>query len=629
MGPVTRACPPAGPPIYHPRHVARADPVVAGGAAFLRRFPPFDELPDGELEQAEAAMLEQAYAEGEVILVEDGTPARYLFVVRTGAVELVHENEVIDVLAPGEAFGHPSLLSGMAPAFDVRAREPTTCILLDAGTARRLLGSPAGVEFVASSLRERLVRTGYVAHAQPEQRTAHLGALVHRPVVECTPDTPAGAAARLMAEADVGCLLVRLDEGFGIVTDSDLRLKLVAPGRPYDTPVRELMTAPAVVFGPERLAVDAMIDMLDADIHHLPVVRADGTPVGVVTATDLMYLESRTPFAIRRSISHAGTVDEVVAAASHLPHVVVSLIRAGVAATDVGRVMALQSDTATMRLIDLAMAARGGSPSGWAWLALGSTARREASLNSDQDNALAYAEDGHDDWFAAVATEVNEGLARCGFGADNADVLARNRQWRMSEADWKRVFRDCLDQPDRSHLTRAAVAFDFRHVCGGLQIVRPLVEIERQAPDHPDFVRRLARTATDFEPPLGFRGKLQVDDDGCIDIKRGGAVPIANLARFHAIRSGITLSNTIGRLRAAAEVGALEADRAAGLEEAFELVARLRLEHQAAEVEAGRPPTNRLAPADLPPLTRAQLKNALHAVADAQRALARFVPLGM
>jgi CBS domain-containing protein len=603
--------------------------VVAGGAAFLRRFAPFDGLPEGELERAEAAMLERTYAEGELVLAEDGTPARYLFVVRTGSVELEHEDEVIDVLAPGEAFGHPSLLSGMAPAFDVRAREATVCILLEAAVARRLLGSPSGVEFVASSLRERLVRTGHVAHAQAEQRTAHLGALVHRPAVECTPETSAGEAARLMAEADVSCLLVRLADGFGILTDSDLRLKLVARGLPYETPVRELMTAPAVVFAPDRLAVDAMIDMLDAGIHHLPVVQPSGGLVGIVTATDLMYLESRTPFALRRSIAHAGSVEEVVAAASHLPQVVVSLIRAGVVATDVGRVMALQSDTATLRLIDLALAKRGEAPSAWAWLALGSTARREASLASDQDNALAYAQDGDDDWFAALAEDVNEGLARCGFGADNAEVLARNRQWRMSAGDWRRVFRDCLDHPDRSHLTRAAVAFDFRHVCGGLQIVRPLVEIEREAPAHPDFVRRLARTATDFEPPLGFRGKLQLDDDGRIDIKRGGVVPIANLARFHAIRSGVTVSSTTARLRAAAEAGALEAERAAELEEAFELVTRLRLEHQAAEVDAGRPPSNRIAPADLAPLTRGQLRSALRAVADAQHGLARFVPLGM
>jgi CBS domain-containing protein len=366
--------------------------VTEGAAAFLRRYAPFDGVPEAELARAEGAIEERAYAPGELVLVEDGTPARHLYVVRSGSVELVHEEEVIDVLEPGESFGHPSLLSGMAPAFDVRAREQTVCLLIEADVALRLLGSPSGVEFVASSLRERLVRTGHVAHAQAEQRTAHLGALVHRPAVECTADAEAGDAARLMAEADVSCVLVRLGDGrFGIVTDSDLRAKLLARGRPPSTPVADLMTAPALTFPPERMAVDAMLDMLDLGIHHAPVVAADGTPVGIVTATDLMYLESRTPFALRRSITHAASVDEVVEAASYLPQMIVALIHAGVVATDLGRVLALQSDTATVRLLDLAFERRGAAPSAWAWMALGSTARREATLASDQDNALAYA----------------------------------------------------------------------------------------------------------------------------------------------------------------------------------------------------------------------------------------------
>ena len=56
------------------------------------------------------------------------------------------------------------------------------CLLIPSDAARSVLSSTAGVQFVATSLRERLVRTGYVAHAQAEQRTAHLGSLVHRPV---------------------------------------------------------------------------------------------------------------------------------------------------------------------------------------------------------------------------------------------------------------------------------------------------------------------------------------------------------------------------------------------------------------------------------------------------------------
>src|SRR6185369_2931805 len=107
-----------------------------------------------------------------------------------------------------------------------------------------------------------------------------------------------------------------------------------------------------------------------------------------------------------------------------------------------------------------------------------------------------YADPGGADvdaYFAELTSEVNVALARCGFGADNAEVLARNRQWRLTSSEWVRVFHDCLEHPDRSHLVRAAVAFDFRQVVGGLEIVRPLVEIARQAPKHPAFIRRLAR----------------------------------------------------------------------------------------------------------------------------------------
>jgi CBS domain-containing protein len=598
-------------------------------AADLKRFAPLASLSEPEYAEVVEASATRTYEAGELILHEDGRPSEHLYVIESGTVELTHGEELIEVLEPGEGFGHPSLLSGLAPAFDVRAREPATCLLIPPEHARRLLGRPAGLEFVASSLRERMVRTGQVAHAQGDVRTAHLGSLVHRPVAVVTPGTSAGDAARIMAEADISCVLVGLEDGYGVVTDSDLRRKLVARGLSYDTPVAELMAAPALMFSADRLAVDAMIDMLDAGIHHLPVIDAGGTPLGVITATDLMYLESRTPFALRRSIAHAASVDELVEAAGHLPQTILALVRAGVQAADISRLVALTGDTATIRLLDLAFAEHGPAPTAWAWMALGSTARREASLASDQDNALAYADGSDDAWYERVATDVNAGLAACGFGADNAEVLARNRLWRMSRSDWVRVFQACLDQPDHSHLIRAAVAFDFRHVWGGLRIVPPLVEIERTAPSYPFFIRRLARTATDFSPPLGFRKTIQLDSDGTFDVKKGAIVPICNLARFHALAAGITISSTRERLHAAEAEGTLERDTAAELREAFELATRLRLEHQAAQVERGEQPDNRLAPDALPPLTRSQLRTALRSIDRAQHRLNRFVPIGM
>ena len=599
-------------------------------AEFLGRYPPFDRLDEAELERVAASVREERVRTGDAVLIEDGRPADAVYVIREGSMELVHEEEVIDILVRGELFGHPSLLTGMAPSFTVRAREDSRLFLLPRDVALSVLGRPAGAAFVAETLRERLTRTGHTVHAVPEVRTIHVGAIVGGPPVFVAPEEPIREAARAMREHHTSAVLVRTRDGLGIVTDTDLRDEVVAGDVSPDAPVAGLAKAPVLTTSPDRLAVEASIEMMQAGIHHLPVVDAHGDVLGVVSAAELMTLENLSPFALRRAIAKARDEDELVDAVRGLPRVFVALLDSGLEAPEVTRVLALQSDSVTTRLVELAMDRHGPPPVAYAWLALGSVARRELTLASDQDNALAYADpaegDGEvDAYFERVARDVNAGLARCGFGADAADVLARNRRWRMSEGEWMRTFAECYEMPDRSHLVRAAVSFDFRPVVGGLQIVSPLVELIQEAPHHPDFLARLARTATDFRPPLGFRRRLPEH----LDVKRGAAIPLANLARFHALANGVTISRTVDRLVAVDELGALEHETARALREAFTIVTRVRLQHHAAQIEGGAEPDNLVDPRDLPPLARLDLQEALRAIADAQKQLGRFVPLGL
>jgi CBS domain-containing protein len=311
-----------------------------------------------------------------------------------------------------------------------------------------------------------------------------------------------------------------------------------------------------------------------------------------------------------------------------------ALLDAGIAPLDIGRVLALQVDSITTRLIELSLARRGPAPTAWAWLVLGSTARREFTLGSDIENAIGY-DDGDDEadaYFAGLAEDVSHGLLHCGFSLDPNDVVASNPLWRMSASGWVETFRACLESPDRSHLVRANVAFDFRQIAGGLEVAPPLVAVLRDAKNHPDFVRRIARSATDFKPPLGFRGSLVTSSNGDatgVDLKTGGVIPIANMARFLALSAGVTISSTIDRLAAVHEAGGLDDDTAAALDEAFAILMRVRLEHHAGQLEAGRPTDNVVDPESLPPLARVQLREAFRAVAAAQKRLSVYVPLGM
>jgi CBS domain-containing protein len=298
-------------------------------------------------------------------------------------------------------------------------------------------------------------------------------------------------------------------------------------------------------------------------------------------------------------------------------------------------VLSLQIDSLRLRLIDFAIARHGPAPAAWAWLVLGSAARREFTLGSDQENALAYADAGADPaidaYFERFAQDINAGLERCGFLPDLNGVLARNRAWRMGESDWIRVFADCLTEPDNSHLIRATVSFDFRHGSGGLEIVAPLLAVIREAPDHPLFLRQLARTAADPKPPLRFPGSFATDREGKIDIKRRGIIPIVNLARFHAISNAVTISATVDRLTAAAESGALEPAIAEGLIEAFGIVMRVRLQHHAVQIEAGGTVgevDNLIDPDTLSPIARRELREAFRVVALAQKHVANYAPQG-
>ena len=603
---------------------------------FLARFPPFDALPDEELERvARTTELIECPA-GATVLVEDGTPSDRFYVVRDGSMELVHEDEVIDVLEPGEGFGHPSLLTGMAPAFTVRAHEDSRVLAIPREEALAVLSRPAGIGYVAGSLRERLTRTGHTVHGLPEVRTAHVGPLANPTTPTCPGDTPIRDVARLMTEAGSTAALVRMNGALGIVTDAELRERVVGGDVATDDPVSAVAVAPAPTVRADQLAVEAMIDLLERDLDHIVVL--DGPKVlGTVSAHELVGLEGRSPLTLRRALLRARDEDELVQACARLPKVFLALMDADLAPPDVGRVLALAEDAATLRLIDFSIERHGPAPVPWAWLALGSAARRELTLSSDQDNALAYgdqeAPDETDAYFERLGREVTSGLVRCGWGIDPNHVVASNRLWRMSRSAWIDTFRACLGQPDESHLIRASVAFDFRHVFGGLDVTPPLVAVLRDAKRYPDFVRRLARTATDFKPPLGFRGSLVLDRDGGgsgrLDIKRGGLLPIANLARFHALAAGVTISATLDRLVTAEEIGALDAESAQSLREAFEISTHVRLQHHAARIEAGESIDDLVDPEELPPLARRQLREAFRAIAAAQKRLGVYVPRGI
>ena len=597
---------------------------------FLLEHPPFDGLPDEDLDRVVASVQIEHFAPGSVILQQAGAPATHLYVVRKGEAEIVDDGRVIDEIGEGDVFGMWSLLDQVAPTATVRASEDTLCYLIDAAVAAVVLRSPAGIAFVTASVRRRIASVDETLKSEIDVvRYREVGALVRRPPVMCEPTMPVADAAELMARERVSSLLIPAADGaLGILTDRDLRRRVVAERRGGDTPVGEVMTPRAETVGADTMAGEVLLRMLEGGFHHFPITGPEGPVVGVVTDTDLMGVGRNTPFALKSAIERAGDREAVAGAIADLPQVITSLVDSSADPVDVGHVIAFAIDAATRRLLELGISELGEPPEPWAWLALGSAARQEQAILTDQDHALAFEGDPEEAEasLAPLAEFVTSGLEAAGFARCRGDVMATSRALRLPLDAWVERFHHWMSQQSPKASEQLSIIFDFRRVAGKLDAEAVLDEVMRTAADRPVFLAHLARRALDLRPPIGFVRGLIVEHGGehpgTVDLKHGGILIVGNLARAWAIRSGITAKRTIHRLRAAEGVGAIDAETREGLEEAFRFLWEIRLRHHVELMRAGNEPDDFVDPKVMGGVARQGLKEAFRIIARAQKELA-------
>jgi CBS domain-containing protein len=606
-------------------------------AGWLRAYPPFDALDLDTVQRVAEAIEVEAHPAGTTIICQGAEPVEHLRVVRSGAIEIVHDGRVLDLLGEGELFGHASMLSGLPTGFEARAAEDTICYRIGADVARALLADPAGLRYVARSLLERTAllasddRDSGDRDAARDVAQRPVGTLIRAAPTVCGPQASIRDVAQRMTTDQAKCAVVDLGDGsLGIMTDRDLRTRVIARGLAGDAPVSAAMSAPAYTCGPDRLAGDVLLDMLDRGFRHFPVVSATGNILGVVEDLDLVASYARSPFFLRQRIAMAESVDEVVSASRELRPTVTAMYDARVAATNIMAVYSVVVDALTRRMIELAVAEAGEFPAPFAWLALGSQARREAMPNSDIDSAIVWFGDVDEGAIRprlhALACKVVDDLQRCGFQPDRHGATASNRLFVRSLASWQHAARSWIADPAQEKaLILASVLVESRPVWG-VHYGTSVSDTFRLAERNPALLRLLARFALSYRPPTGFFRGLVVEHTGehrgRLDLKHGGMLPIVDLARWAGMAAGVTSASTIERLRAAGGAGTISPGDAHTLEDAFELIAALRIQDQVKKIRAGDEVDDYVDPASLSALTRSHLKEAFRAVASIQKRVA-------
>jgi CBS domain-containing protein len=555
-------------------------------ARFLSRRPPFDTLAPEELAEVVSGTQVEFYLAGAVILSEDGGPVTFLRVILSGAVDVVHESLLLDLLGPGDTFGQAAMLSGLPPGFEARAAEDTLCYRIAAAVARPLL----------ERARHRELAVGL--HEPGNQPVARL---IRSTTVRCEPDTSIAEVARRMTDAGASAAIIDLPDGdIGILTDRDLRKRVVAADVPASAPVETVMTTPVFSVTPGRLGVEVLFELLERGIDHAPVLTERGQLVGVVDATDLFAVQPRSWFGIRWAIDRARDVEALAEVASRLPSIVVDLHRSSLRALEIARVLSALLDAVTHRALELAPAGDLLPADGVVWVAVGAQARRELTPASSPRGVIVCSDPLPREWLTGAGAT----LATCGL--EGAPVARSASEWALA------------GQADELTL---AVLCDRRALWGTPR--EPLPVPDGAAAGF--LLQALARRALAHSPPTGFGDTAVLGLDGRrsdpFDIRVAVVEPIVELTRWAGAAAGRTEGSTQDRLAAAAAAGVLDDADARTLADAFEIVYELRVAHHMEQLAAGEDADDLLDPAAMSALTRSHLRDVFRAVTAVQRAL--------
>lgn len=587
---------------------------------FLARTTPFDQLDSAQLAEL-ALQLSVYYCQaGENVEIAH----ERLLIIRTGIFALYSDQQqLLTKLEEGDFYGYQLLLTGLADNDQLVCEEDGLLFWLPADAFHQLRYQYKNIDIFFQRLFGR--RLHQYKEQQSSRFTLKVSDIVQARKVSISGEHSVQQAAQLMTEKRVSSLLVEQDERLtGILTDRDLRTRVLAANLPATTPVQQVMTPKPHTIDKHAYLFEAVQLMSRFNIHHLPVLE-QGLSFSMITATDIIRSQQDHPVYLIGEIHRQASIDGLEQCALQINNLALVMGKQQVPAHEAGHIITTITDALTQRLIQLAQQELGPAPCVFSWLCFGSQARMDQSINADQDNALLLEKEPSGivgDYFAKLADFVCQGLARCGIKLCPGNIMASNPELRMSLKGWSGKFAKWISSPSPDAILKASIFFDMRVVEGSKGLFNALQQDILARTNHALFLMQLTQTSLQRTAPLSFLRNFILEHDGKqkkgLDLKKRGISLITDIVRVYALANGITEVNTRQRLQHLAAIGVIDSKESQNLSDAFDVLAQLRWDKHLHDIAQGHDASNLLDPAVLSGLQRHQLKDSFAVINNAQ-----------
>jgi CBS domain-containing protein len=390
-------------------------------------------------------------------------------------------------------------------------------------------------------------------------------------IVTCSPSTTARDIAKIMTKKKVGAILI-VDEmlPIGIITDKDLRNKIVTGDYSILTTAETIMTKPVITYPKKMTVTEAQMAMMSSNISYLCLTK-DGTAntkaVGILSKHDVMVALGNNPAVLIKALKRAKKAKDIKPIRARIMQLLQGYLDQNIPMTLISKIITGLNEACITRVIEISLEKMSSPPPAkFAWLALGSQGRSEQMLHTDQDNAIVYEnvsdvfKEETKVYFQKFATLVNKGLFEIGYDYCPAEMMASNPQWCMSLDEWKSKVHHWITNPGKNEVLLSFIFFDYSLTYGDAEITNSLSDyIFETVKANPVFYVHLVSGALQSPSPTGFFRQFLVEQDGAnkdnFDIKRRALMPLTDAARVlilsHSVKS---ISNTAERFEKLAEL---------------------------------------------------------------------------
>lgn len=445
--------------------------------------------------------------------------------------------------------------------------------------------------------------------------------------------TPIGKAAKLMTKEKYSAVLVETDskEYMGIVTDHDLRERVIAENINRDIPVFEIMSSPIISIQSNSLVFQALIYMEEKSVRHLAVKNNNGDIIGIISSEELLKVHLHSSSYLIHEIEIAESVEELIAVYAKLPHVIKTVVNSGAKTKNITQIITSIFDAIVEKLVSFAIDEIGEPPAKFAFAALGSAGRKEQTLISDQDNAIIYEDVAEDkqketaEYFTKLASMLCRWLNDIGYVYCKGEAMANNPKWNKPLSVWKEYFHTWISHSDPQDLIDLSIFFDFRTVYGDKEITNELRNhLFEIAEGQAGFFRHLAKNCLSHKPPLGLLGNIVLESKGehpeTFDIKIA-TMPIIDFARLYSIKHKVSNTNTIERLEELMNKGSISKTAYDELMQAYNYLMQLRFKHHSNQITNNKEADNFIDPEEFTKIEQNTLKNAFSQIVSIQKKL--------